>query len=81
MDNRKINGFNNGRDASSGVGGGKSSFEIMAEQAESLRKIWENPKPYIRKVTIRVPEGSFIATPHDDKDDIREKFEAWIREL
>lgn len=32
-------------------------------------------------VTIEVPEGSFVATPNDDKDDIREKFEAWIRNL
>jgi len=37
--------------------------------------------PYKAEVTIQVPEGSFVATPNDDKDDIREKFELWMRNL
>lgn len=153
-DNRKINGFNNGRDTLDGVGGQPSPFDLSPEEGkqlmkrairflniddslhvtgrgqiltldvrnngykddmdidefikdefaigkvviarknyyvikaiESWRGLRTNPNiglvvvPFKEEVTIQVPEGSFIATPNDDKDDIREKFEQWIRNL
>jgi hypothetical protein len=142
--NRKINGFNNGRDASSGVGGRKSSFEL-AQEIKLPRKIkiqdtievigrgtiltldlrengfednfdkvlqenfskdqivqvgsvqykirgtetkrgMNGTMPHIgllvtkiyRMITIQAPEGSFIATPSDNIDEIRLRFEEWL---
>jgi hypothetical protein len=152
--NRKINGFNNGRDALDGVGGQPSPFDLSPEQGkqllkrairilniedsihvtgrgqiltlnvrkngykddmdidefikdefaigkvviarkeyyvikavESWRGLKTNPNiglvviPFREDVTIQVPEGSFVATPNDDKDDIREKFNKWLEQL
>lgn len=49
----RLNGFNNGRDASSGVGGGKSAFEIMKEQSLDLKNI---QKQMDIKETLRVAQ-------------------------
>lgn len=152
---RKLNGFNNGRDASSGVGGGKSSFEMMREEIAELKKLFakdikiqgeenitgrglifivdltENDydanqdfqkvinedfskgqtilvkgnkyivqtvegaigmrglKPLVgivvkpdtkNMITIEVPEGSFIASPYDSKEESKLKFKHWIKD-
>lgn len=77
---RRLNGFNNGRDASSGIGGGKSSFEQMKDQVEALKELLKDPKPYRRMITVQVAEGSFVACPDDDQEQIKEKFEQWLKE-
>ena len=39
--NKKLNGFNNGRDASDGVGGGPGPFERMKNHPGFKNTVWE----------------------------------------
>ena len=60
----------------------KERYVIKA--VESWKALKTNPNiglvviPFKEDVTIQVPEGSFVATPNDNKDDIREKFNKWL---
>jgi hypothetical protein len=63
----------------------KNYYIIKA--VETWRGLKTNPNiglvvvPFKEDITIQVPEGSFVATPNDDKDDIREKFNKWLEQL
>lgn len=85
--NKLLNGFNNGRDTTDGVGGEYPSVfenydglwftEIPGAFKIDWRENMSKPEEFI---TIQVPIGSFIATRNDSKKESLAKFIDWLLE-